>query len=64
MQIVRGNFRIVVVSGQTEEEVGRRHQGMDRPGICQVPKGSGEQGIMEESGGEINHLWCPNNPHG
>ena len=27
---------------QTEEEVGRQHQGMDRPGICQVQEGSGE----------------------
>ena len=24
---------------QTEEEVGRQHQGMDRPGVCKVPKG-------------------------
>ena len=24
---------------QTEEEVGRQHQGMDRPGVCQVPEG-------------------------
>ena len=23
---------------QTEEEVGRQHQGMDRPGVCQGPK--------------------------
>ena len=38
---------------QTEEEVGRQHQGMDRPGICQVPEGSGEQGQMEETGCEI-----------
>ena len=29
---------------RTEEEVGRRHQGMDRPGVRQVPEGSGEQG--------------------
>ena len=28
---------------QTEEEVGRQHQGMDRPGVCQVSEGSGEQ---------------------
>ena len=27
---------------QTEEEVGR-HQGMDRPGVRQVPEGRGEQ---------------------
>ena len=35
---------------QTEEEVGRQHQGMDRPG---VPECSGEQGKMEETGCEI-----------
>ena len=38
---------------QTEKEVGRQHQGMDRPGVRQVPKGSGEQGKMEETGSEI-----------
>ena len=27
---------------QTEEEVGRQHQGMDRPGVRQVPVGIGE----------------------
>ena len=37
----------------TEEEVGRRHQGMERPGVRQVPEGSGEQGKMEETGCEI-----------
>ena len=36
-----------------EEEVGRQHQGMDRPGVRQVPEGSGEQGEMEETGCEI-----------
>ena len=39
----------------TEEEVGRQHQGMDRPGVRQVPEGSGEQGKMEETGCEI--IW-------
>ena len=34
---------------QTEEEVGRQHQGMDRPGVRQVPEGSGEQGKVEET---------------
>ena len=29
---------------QTEQEVGRQHQGMDKPGVRQVLKGSGEQG--------------------
>ena len=38
---------------QTEEKVGRQHQGMDRPGVCQVPEGSGEQGKMEETGCKI-----------
>ena len=39
---------------QTGEEVERQHQGMDRPGIRQIPKGSGEQGgKMEETGCEI-----------
>ena len=35
---------------QTEKEVGRQHQGMDRPGVQQVPDGSGEQGRMEKTG--------------
>ena len=37
---------------QTEGEVGR-HQGMDSPGVRQVPKGSEEQNKMEETGCEI-----------
>ena len=40
-------------TGQTEEEVGKQHQGMDRPGVRQVTEGSGEQGKMEETGCEI-----------
>ena len=38
---------------QTEEEVGRQHQGMDRSGVRQVLEDSGEQGKMEETGCEI-----------
>ena len=38
---------------QTETEVGRQHQGMDRPGVLQVPKSSGEQRKMEESGCKV-----------
>ena len=38
---------------QTEEEVGRQHQGVDRPGVRQVPEVSGEQGKMEKTGCEI-----------
>ena len=34
---------------QTEEEVRIQHQGMDRPGVRQVPEGSWEQGKMEET---------------
>ena len=40
---------------QTEEEVGRQHQGMDRPGAQQVPEGSGEQGKIEKTGCKI--IW-------
>ena len=38
---------------QTEEEVGRQHEGMDRPGVRQVPEGSGEQEKMEKTGCKI-----------
>ena len=38
---------------QTEKEVGRQHKGKDRPGVRQVPEGSGEQGKMEDTGCEI-----------
>ena len=40
---------------QTEEEMGRQHQGIDRPEVRQVPEGSGKQGKMEETGCEI--IW-------
>ena len=29
--------------------MGRQHQGMDRPGVRQVPEGSGERGKMEKT---------------
>ena len=38
---------------QTEEEVGRQHKGMDRPGVWQVPEGSAEHGKMVENGCKI-----------
>ena len=38
---------------QTEDEVGRQHQEIERPEVSQVPEGSGEQEKMEESGCEI-----------
>ena len=41
---------------QTEEEVGRQHQGMDTPGVWQVPEGSGEQGKMEKARGKWRKL--------
>ena len=50
-------------TGQTEEEVGRQQQGMDRQGVRRVPEGSGEQGKNGENWLQ-NHLWCPNDSHG
>ena len=38
---------------QTEKEVERQHQGMDRSGVCHVPEGSGEQRKMAETGCEV-----------
>ena len=38
---------------QTEEKMGRQLQGMNRPGVRQVPEGSGEQGKMEKTGCKI-----------
>ena len=38
---------------QTEEAVGRQHQGMNRPGVRKVLEGSGEQRKMEGAGCEI-----------
>ena len=38
---------------QTEDEVGGQRQGMERPGVRQVPEGSGEQRKMEITGREI-----------
>ena len=38
---------------QTEEEVGRQYQGMDRPGARIVPEGSGKQRKTEETDCEV-----------
>ena len=38
---------------QTEEEVRIQHQGMDRPGVHQVPEGSEEQRNIKETCCEI-----------
>ena len=35
---------------RTKEEMGRQHYGMDKPGVQQVPEGSGEHGKMEKNG--------------
>ena len=51
--ILQGTVKGGRRQGRQEEEVGRQHQGMDRPGVCQVPQGSGEQGTMEETGCKI-----------
>ena len=37
----------------TEKEVGRQHQGMDRPGVRQASEGSGEQREREKTGCEV-----------
>ena len=51
--ILQGIVKVGSKTRQTEEEVGRRHQGMDRPGVRLVPEDSGEQGKMEETGCEL-----------
>ena len=33
--------------------MGRQHQGMDGPGVRQVPEGGGEEGKMEKTGCKI-----------
>ena len=38
---------------QTEKEVGRQHWEIDRPGVCHILDGSGEQRRMEETGCEV-----------
>ena len=40
-------------TGKTEEEVGKQYQGMDRPGVRQVPEGSRERGKIEKTGCKI-----------
>ena len=48
---------------QTEAEVGRQHQGMDRPGVRQVTESSGEHG-KNGANWLWNHLRCTNDPRG
>ena len=52
---------------QTEEGVGRQHQGMGRPAVRQVPEGIGEQRQMEETceiicGAPTTLPWVPTPP--
>ena len=55
---------------RTEEDVGRQHQGMDKPGVRQVPEGSWKKKLegswTGKNGGNWlrNHLWSPNDPRG
>ena len=51
--ILQGTVKGGKKTRQTEEEVGRQHQGMNRPGVRQVSEGGGEQGKMGETGCEI-----------
>ena len=51
--ILEGTVKGGKITRQTEEEVGRQHQWMDRPGVRKIPEGSGELGKMEETGCEI-----------
>ena len=62
--IPQGSVKWGEKTSQTEEEVGRQHQGMDSPGVRQVPEGSGEQRKMEETGCEIICGGCPNDSRG
>ena len=48
--------------GQTKEQMGRRHQGMERPGVHQVPAGSEEQRQMEKTRIEVI-CGALNDPH-
>ena len=38
---------------QTGEGVGRQHEGLDRPGVRQVPEGNEKHRKMEETGSEV-----------
>ena len=51
--ILQGTVKGGKKTRQTEEEMGRQHQELDRPGVRQVPESSGEQTKMEETGCEV-----------
>ena len=48
-------FKVIQSASGLEDRklAARQQQGMDRPGVCQVPEGSGEQGKMQETGCQI-----------
>ena len=48
---------------QTEEEVGRQHQGNGQGGSSASPRGQWRTGTNGEKWLQ-NHLWCPNDPRG
>ena len=50
---------------QAEKELGGQYQGMDKPGVRQVPEPRGHWRTGENGGHWLqNHLWCPNDPCG
>ena len=51
--ILQGPVKRGKKTRQTEEEVGSQHQGVDRPGVRQIPEGSGKQGKIKKTGCEI-----------
>ena len=51
--ILQGTVKGGKKTRRTKQKVGRQHQGMDRPGVRQVPEGSGEQGKMEKTGCKV-----------
>ena len=52
--LARDSERVKTRVRQTDKKVGRQHQGMDRPGVRQVPEGREEQRKMEETGCEVS----------
>ena len=47
----------------TNEDMGREHWQMDRPGVCHVPEGGGEMRKLEKTLWQ-SHLWFASNPPG
>ena len=51
--ILQGTVKGERRQGRQRKRWERQHQGTDRPGVRQVPEGSGEQGKMEKTGCKI-----------